>query len=122
MNTKKQIIIAGAGFGGLAVAQELAKHLKDSARWQVLVIDKNNKQIYHPLLYEVASGRASGTARDNRDLTESSSILYDFLFEHLNQELVKFVQGEIIKIDRAKREVHLADGQMPAYEYLVGAF
>src|SRR3989338_1284386 len=120
MNTKKQIIIAGAGFGGLAVAQELAKPLKDSERWQVLVIDKNNKQIYHPLLYEVASGRASEVARDNRELVESSSIFYDFLFEHLNSKLVKFVQGEIIEIDRAAQAVHLADGQTLAYEYLVG--
>lgn len=122
MSAKKQIIIAGAGFGGLAVATELAKHLKDTERWHILIIDKNNKQIYHPLLYEVASGRASNLASDNRDLMESSSIFYDFLFSHINQQLVEFVQGEIIGVDRGKKEVHLANGQVFLYEYLVGAF
>ncbi len=121
MNAKKQIIIAGAGFGGLAAAIELTKHLKDTERWQVIVIDKNNKQIYHPLLYEVASGRTSELASDNRDLMESSSIFYDLLFSHINQKLVRFVQGEIIGIDRTKKEVHLVNGEVFAYEYLIGA-
>ena len=106
MNAKKQIIIAGAGFGGLAAATELTKHLKDTKRWQVIVIDKNNKQVYHPLLYEVASGRTYENARDNQELMESSSIFYDLLFSHINPKLVQFVQGEIIGIDRIKKEVN----------------
>lgn len=105
----------------MAAAGELAKHLKDTERWQVIVIDKNNKQIYHPLLYEVASGRVSGTTNDNGELMGSASIFYKFIFARLDQPLVQFIQGEIIGVDRVKREVHLADGQVFPYEYLVGA-
>lgn len=122
MNPQKQIIIAGAGFGGLAAATELAKYLACDERWRILVIDKNNKHIYYPLLYEVASGRVTGVANDNCELMGSASIFYDRLFARANRDLTQFIQGEIIGVDRAKREVHLADGRVFFYEYLVGAF
>lgn len=101
---------------------ELTKLLRDTDGWQVVVIDKNNKQIYHPLLYEVASGRVTGVANDNCELMGSASIFYKFIFSHLQDAPVNFIQGEIIGVDRAKREVHLVDGRVFPYEYIVGAF
>ncbi len=122
MIEKKNIIIAGAGFGGLAAAVELCKHLKDAERWQVLVVDKSARHIYYPLLYEVASGRISEPMSDNQKLLALSSLEYKFLFKNINPRLVEFVQGEIVEIDRAARQVKLADGRMLSYEYLLGAF
>ena len=47
--SQKRIVIVGAGFGGLALAQKLAG--KDV---QVVLIDKNNYHQFQPLFYQVA--------------------------------------------------------------------
>ncbi|AFK04604.1 FAD-dependent pyridine nucleotide-disulfide oxidoreductase [Emticicia oligotrophica DSM 17448] len=44
-----RIVIIGAGFGGLALAQQLAKH-----DVQIVLIDKNNYHQFQPLFYQVA--------------------------------------------------------------------
>ncbi|RYU96456.1 NAD(P)/FAD-dependent oxidoreductase [Emticicia agri] len=47
--SQKRIVIVGAGFGGLALAQKLAK--RDV---QIVLIDKNNYHQFQPLFYQVA--------------------------------------------------------------------
>lgn len=44
-----RIVIVGAGFGGLALAQKLARH-----DVQIVLIDKNNYHQFQPLFYQVA--------------------------------------------------------------------
>ncbi|SOE19811.1 NADH dehydrogenase [Spirosomataceae bacterium TFI 002] len=46
---QKRIVIVGAGFGGLALAQKLCKF-----DFQVVLIDKNNYHQFQPLFYQVA--------------------------------------------------------------------
>ena len=46
---QKRIVVVGAGFGGLAFAQKLAKQ-----DVQVVLIDKNNYHQFQPLFYQVA--------------------------------------------------------------------
>ncbi|WP_306353988.1 NAD(P)/FAD-dependent oxidoreductase [Flavobacterium sp. '19STA2R22 D10 B1'] len=57
MNTQKRIVIIGAGFAGLRLAQEL----KDSA-YEVLLIDKHNYHQFQPLMYQVATARLEPTS------------------------------------------------------------
>ena len=45
----KRIVIIGAGFAGLTLAQKLAKH-----SFQVVLFDKNNYHTFQPLMYQVA--------------------------------------------------------------------
>ncbi len=52
MEAKKRIVIIGAGFGGLRLAQEL-----NHSPYEVLLIDKNNYHQFQPLLYQVATAR-----------------------------------------------------------------
>ena len=47
----KRIVIIGAGFGGLALARELAR--RDDL--QVVILDKNNYHQFQPLFYQVAT-------------------------------------------------------------------
>ena len=47
-----KIVIAGAGFAGLA----LARALNNKPGFEVLVIDKNNYHQFQPLFYQVATG------------------------------------------------------------------
>lgn len=46
---QKRIVIVGAGFGGLALAQKICKF-----DFQVVLIDKNNYHQFQPLFYQVA--------------------------------------------------------------------
>ncbi|HMP30142.1 MAG TPA: NAD(P)/FAD-dependent oxidoreductase [Saprospiraceae bacterium] len=46
---QKRIVIVGAGFAGLTLAQKLAKH-----NFQVVLFDKNNYHTFQPLMYQVA--------------------------------------------------------------------
>ena len=48
---QKRVIIIGAGFGGLQLAQSLA----DKDDFQVVLIDKNNYHQFQPLFYQVAT-------------------------------------------------------------------
>jgi NADH dehydrogenase len=46
---QKRVVIVGAGFGGLMLAEKLAKH-----DYQIVLIDKNNYHQFQPLFYQVA--------------------------------------------------------------------
>ncbi len=57
MNQKKNIVILGAGYGGILTAKKLAKKFKKDADVTITIIDKN---AYHTMLtelHEVAAGR-----------------------------------------------------------------
>lgn len=49
MKLKRQVVIVGGGFGGLAAARELAK-----APVHVTLLDRSNHHLFQPLLYQVA--------------------------------------------------------------------
>jgi NADH:ubiquinone reductase (H+-translocating) len=49
--SQKRIVIVGAGFGGLMLAQKLVQNDK----LQVVLIDKNNYHQFQPLFYQVAT-------------------------------------------------------------------
>src|SRR5579863_9962375 len=101
MAKRPQVVIVGAGFGGLAAARAL-RH----ADVDVTIVDRNNYHLFQPLLYQVASGlldpsaiaspvrtierrarnvdvlraEVTGVDLDHRRLTTSASDLdYDYL-------------------------------------------
>src|SRR6266704_2303437 len=47
----KEVLIVGAGFGGLEAARELA----GSTSVNVIVVDQRNHHLFQPLLYQVAT-------------------------------------------------------------------
>ncbi|MDH4461750.1 MAG: FAD-dependent oxidoreductase, partial [Flectobacillus sp.] len=48
---QKRVVIVGAGFGGLKLAQTL----KLNNDFQVVLIDRNNYHQFQPLFYQVAT-------------------------------------------------------------------
>ena len=55
---KKRIVIVGAGFAGLEIAQRLSKR----SDVQIVLLDKNNYHQFQPLFYQVAmAGLEPGT-------------------------------------------------------------
>lgn len=96
------VVIVGAGFGGLSAAKALA-HLPV----RVTVIDRNTHHLFQPLLYQAATAALSAT-----DIAEPiRSILR-------RQTNATVLLGEVIGIDKNRREVILPDQRLH-YDYLI---
>jgi NADH dehydrogenase FAD-containing subunit/uncharacterized membrane protein YphA (DoxX/SURF4 family) len=97
-----QVVIVGAGFGGLACAHAL-RH----APAAVTLIDRHNYHLFQPLLYQVAT-----TALAASDIAMPIRAL---LREQAN---ARVLLGEVTGVDTARREVRLGARRIP-YDYLV---
>ena len=98
----KNVVIIGAGFGGLTVAKELAKK-----EFNVTIIDKTNHHLFQPLLYQVATAALSPA-----DIAiPIRSIFSDF-------KNVKVLLGEVNSIDKKKKKVFF-NGTEIEFNYLI---
>ena len=56
---EKNIVIVGAGFGGVFAAKTLSKKLKSHKEYNIILIDKHSYFTYMTELHEVASQRVA---------------------------------------------------------------
>ena len=98
-----QILILGAGFGGVWAAEALAKQPA-----QVLILDKNNYHTFLPLLYQVAAAELE----PERIAQPVRSIIRQ-------RNNVRFALQEVVGVDLAAQTVQTAVGQTLAYDYLL---
>ena len=49
-SANERVVIIGGGFGGLEIARRLR-----NAKYQVVIVDKNNYHQFQPLFYQVAT-------------------------------------------------------------------
>jgi len=98
----KEIVVLGAGFGGLTFCQEFAH-----PGAHITLIDRQNHHLFQPLLYQVATAGLSPAeiAQPVR------SILSD-------KENVTVLLDSVLGFDLAKKEVTLSHRALP-YDYLV---
>ena len=103
----KQIVILGAGFGGLFALKSIYRHVKNWQDFDILVIDKNNYFVFTPLLHEVATGGIdpADIAFPIRDLAKGRT-------EHL--------EAEVLSVDLLKKSVITNHGEV-SYDYLIMA-
>jgi NADH dehydrogenase len=100
---RQHVVIIGAGFAGLACAQELG-----NSPLRVTLIDRNNYHLFVPLLYQVATAALSPA-----DIAQPiRRVLGRF-------DNVAVVLGDVVGVDAAARAVRLADGQAIGYDRLV---
>ena len=99
---RAQVVVVGAGFGGLATISGLRR-----AAARVTLVDRNIYSTFQPLLYQVATGGLNGSdvAYPVRGVTRK----YRARFRH----------GEMASVDTAARRVILADGDKLSYDYLI---
>jgi NADH:ubiquinone reductase (H+-translocating) len=100
--TYKRIVIVGAGFAGLKLAQKLAH-----TDFQVVILDKNNYHMFQPLLYQVATAALSPSA---------VSFPLRRIF-HKTDNIV-FRMAIVKEIDKKNRQVYTDLGTI-SYDYLV---
>jgi NADH:ubiquinone reductase (H+-translocating) len=101
---RPQVVIIGAGFGGLAAAHALRKAPVD-----VTVIDKRNYHLFQPLLYQVATAGLSPA--------QIASPIRGIL---RNQKNATVLMGKVTAIDKAAKVV-VAGAQRVPYDYLIVA-
>ena len=99
---QKRIVIIGAGFGGLKLAQKLV-----GSGYQIVLIDKNNYHQFQPLFYQVASAGI-----------EPSSILFPLRKIFQKQKDVYIRVAEVYSVDPHKKELQTSLDTV-WYDYLV---
>jgi sulfide:quinone oxidoreductase len=99
----KDILILGAGFGGLEAATGLREQLEQSYR--ITLVDKNDSFVIGFNKFDVMFGRRS---------TESVKSYY----KDLAAEDVNFVRGEVKEIDLISKQVRV-DSAEYTYDYLI---
>lgn len=99
---QKRIVIIGAGFGGLKLAQKLI-----GSGYQIVIIDKNNYHQFQPLFYQVATAGI-----------EPSSILFPLRKIFQKQKDVYIRVAEVYSIDTKKKEIQTSL-ETVWYDYLV---
>src|SRR5947208_17171588 len=88
-----QVVIVGAGFGGLQAARALG-----NVPVQVTVIDRNNHHLFQPLLYQVATAGISPA--------DICSPIRHVLKKQQNTEVL---MGEVTGVDVQEQRVFMDD-------------
>ena len=92
---RPRIVIVGGGFGGLTVAERLAKAPVD-----VTVIDRENRHLFRPLLYQVATAGLS-----------PPDIAWPIRRLVRHQTNTRVLLGEVTGVDKARKRVRRAAGR-----------
>jgi NADH dehydrogenase len=103
MNKHPHVVIVGAGFGGLGVAEQLVHVPVD-----VTLIDRHNYHTFQPLLYQVATS-----------LLNAEDVGAPVRSMFRKQENVNFRLGTVAGIDVPARTIRIDDGDKITFDYLV---
>ncbi len=103
MKNAHHVVIVGAGFGGLAAAQELA-----GAKVRITIIDQRNHHLFQPLLYQV------GTAA-----LATSEIAWPIRYLVRKRKEITTWLGVVSGVDAQGRNVMLEDGAAVSFDTLI---
>jgi len=107
------IVVLGAGFGGLQAAMRIAKDLRRlnlTGKYKLILIDRNEAQAYTPMLYEWAA------APDSPQPPKTIALDVRTLIKGLP---IAFMRGEVIEIDLKNGDVHMKTGEEIKVEFLI---
>src|SRR5712692_10855555 len=104
LKTKSQVVVIGAGFGGLLAARTLARYPV-----QITLVDRQNYHTFQPLLYQVATAGLSPG--------EIAAPIRSILSRHDNVEVL---MAEVTGFDLVRRVVQTVEHEVP-YDYLIVA-
>jgi NADH:ubiquinone reductase (H+-translocating) len=99
------VVIIGGGFAGLSAAKALRRKPV-----RVTLVDRRNHHLFQPLLYQVATATLSPG-----DI--ASAIRW--ILRHADN--VRVILGNVDGIDVVTRRVHLDDGAILSYDYVIVA-
>ena len=102
---RPRVVVLGAGFAGLNCARQLAR-----LDVEVTVVDRNNCNVFQPLLYQVAMASLAPS--------QIASPVRSVLKNAKNTDVV---MDEVAQIDLDRRRVTLGSGTDLVYDYLIVA-
>lgn len=102
--SKKRIVIAGMGFGGLKAAKALS-----GSDFELIMVDRNNYHLFQPLLYQVATAGL-----------EQEAIAYPLRGLTRCWQNASFLLAEINGVDLVGKCLLTDTGKVP-YDYLIVA-
>ena len=100
--TKKRVVIAGMGFGGLRAAKALA-----GSDLELVMVDRNNYHLFQPLLYQVATAGL-----------EEEAIAYPVRGLSRKWDNASFLLAEIKEIDLENKRLSI-DNRNIDFDYLI---
>jgi NADH dehydrogenase len=100
--SKTHVLVVGGGFGGIKAALEASK----SGLFDVTLLSDRPNFHYYPTMYHTATG---GTIKQSR-------VPLSVLFEDTN---VKLKQGKAVHVDKKKKIVKDAEGNVYMYDVLI---
>jgi len=92
----QNVVVLGAGFAGIHVAQELARLLPPGGDGQITLVDQNDFLLFTPMLTEAAGGQV-----DTRHIVDPIRRL---------APRIAFEQGRVETVDLKRRQVTLSVG------------
>src|SRR5688500_13301653 len=101
---RPQVVVVGAGFGGLSAARALRRVNVD-----VTVVDRSNHYLFQPLLYQVAAGVLS-----------PADIAMPTRFLLRRQTNATVLMADVTSVDTERRTVD-ADGLIVPFDFLIVA-
>ena len=99
---KKNVVIVGGGFGGLAAAKKLSR-----TDFHVTLIDKKNYHLFQPLLYQVATAALS-----------PADIAYP-LRAILRGPNIEILLGHVDEINKEEKWLKTLEGNRISFDYLI---
>jgi NADH dehydrogenase len=101
-NNRQRVVIIGAGFAGLRIAQDL-----NNTAYEIFLVDRHNYHQFQPLMYQVATARL-----------EPSSISFPLrkIFQHSKNVNIRI--AEVQKVDTDKKILSTTVGDIP-YDRLI---
>ncbi len=115
---RKNIVILGAGFGGITALLHLYRSLKRKSLlrdYQLVIVNRSAQHLYTPALYEIAAipkGEANAAV-----LKSAICIQIDDIIARYPE--IKFVGETISSLDPARRIITFQSGDELAFEYVV---
>jgi NADH dehydrogenase len=103
------VVVLGAGFAGLAAAKALTGDGAGAGAVEVTLVDRHVYSTFQPLLYQVATGGL-----------HPGDVAYP-IRGFAGRRGVRFLPRTVVGVDPAARKVHLADGTVLGYDFLVVA-
>lgn len=107
---KKNIIILGAGFGGVRAAIKINRGLKKNRLWEkyrLMLINAHSYHTYTPLLYEIAT-----TSEKTATFLELKSIVTHPLERIFRGRNVEIIEDTVLKIDPKAKTIRLREGKI----------
>src|SRR5215471_13950237 len=105
-----KVLIVGGGFAGVVAAEALARQLGDEH--QITLVSRTSRFVFYPALVRLAFGRC-----------KPDEVAFDLRKSMLGRR-IKFIEGEVARIDPDERRVIVAHGEIEGgipYDYLIFA-